>query len=201
MNIIGAGGHAKVIMDILMSRDVKISGIWDDNKNLREFFGFKILGDILSLENENLKDSIIAIGNNKVRKRIADQLDISFGLAIHPKSWISPSAELGEGTVVMSNVSVNAEVSIGKHVILNTNASIDHDCKIDNFVHISPQVGLAGNIEIGEGAHIGIGACIIPGIKIGKWAIVGAGTVVIRDVPDYAVVFGNPGRIVKYNPI
>lgn len=201
MNIIGAGGHAKVIIDILMNNNIEISGIWDDNKTLSEFLGFKILGDALSLDNKDFNDSIIAIGDNKARKRIANQLNISFGSAIHPKSWISASAELGEGAVVMSNVSVNTDVVVGKHVIINTNASIDHDCKIDDFVHISPQVGLGGSVEIGEGTHVGIGANVIQGIRIGKWATIGAGSVIIRDIPDYAVVVGNPGRIIKYNPI
>jgi len=84
-------------------------------------------------------------------------------------------------------------------VIINTNASVDHDCKIHDFAHISPQVGLAGGVEIGEGTHIGIGACIIQNITIGKWATIGAGTVVLKNVPDYAVVVGNPGKIIKYN--
>ena len=64
---------------------------------------------------------------------------------------------------------------------------------------MSPNVSLAGNVTIGEGSHIGIGSCVIQGIKIGKWATIGAGAVIIKDVPDYAVVVGNPGTIIKFN--
>jgi acetyltransferase EpsM len=76
---------------------------------------------------------------------------------------------------------------------------VDHDCELGNFVHVSPNVALAGNVKVGEGTHLGIGSCVIQGIIIGKWATIGAGTVVITDVPDHAVIVGNPGRIIKYN--
>jgi acetyltransferase EpsM len=99
----------------------------------------------------------------------------------------------------MSNVSVNVQSNIGHHVILNTNCSIDHDCILEDFVHVSPNAALAGNIQVGEGSQIGIGACVMQNIRIGKWVMVGAGAVIIRDVPDYAVVVGNPGRIIKMN--
>lgn len=201
MHIIGASGHAKVIIDTLFLNKQEISGIWDDNEKLKIFTTYQISGTILDFKKLISPKVIIAIGNNKIRKEIAGELIAEFGLAIHPKSMISLSVKLLEGTVVMANVAVNADAYIGKHVILNTNASIDHDCKIGDFVHISPQAGLAGNVEVGEGSHIGIGAVVIQGIKIGKWAIIGAGAVVIKDVPDYAVVVGSPGQIIKYNTI
>lgn len=199
MHIIGASGHAKVIIDILELNGVPILGLWDDNQNLEVFLNFRIKGSASSFKSRDGEPVIITIGNNKVRKTIADRLNAEFGIAIHPNSVVSSSAELSSGTVVMANSSVNAGAVIGNHVILNTNCSVDHDCKLGDFVHISPQVGLAGNVEVGEGTHIGIGANVIQGVKIGKWATIGAGSVVIRDVPDYAVVVGNPGRIIKYN--
>lgn len=84
-------------------------------------------------------------------------------------------------------------------MIVNTGASVDHDCKIDDFVHISPRATLCGNVIVGEGTQVGAASVIIPGIKIGKWCTIGAGTVIIRDVPDYAVVVGNPGKVIKFN--
>lgn len=201
MHIIGAGGHAKVVVDIITASKAQIKGIWDENKALQSFLGYPIEGNLERFATLKTADFIIAVGNNKVRKKIAEQLNRTKALAIHPASAIAVSAILGVGSVLMANTSVNADAVIGEHVIINTNASVDHDCKIADFVHISPQAGLAGNVEVGEGTHIGIGACVIQGIKIGKWATIGAGTVIINDVPDYAIVVGNPGRIIKYNPI
>jgi len=201
MNIIGASGHAKVTIDILKLNKQDITGVWDDNQNLKYLSSFQINGTILDFKKLISPEAIIAIGNNRVREMLVKQLNAKFGTAIHPSSVIADSVEILVGTVVMANVSINADAYIGKHAILNTNASIDHDCKIGDFVHISPQVGLAGNVIVGEGTHIGIGASVIQGIKIGQWATIGAGAVVIKDVPDFAVVVGNPASVIKYNTI
>ena len=201
MHIIGAGGHAKVIIDILLASNEEINGVWDENPVIKEVLNQSVVGNFAAFKAGELQPVIIAIGNNLIRKRIAEELTVKFGLAIHPKSAISSSSRLGEGTVVMANASINADVQIGKHVIINTNASIDHDCEIGDFVHLSPQVGLGGNVCIGEGTHVGIGASVKQGIKIGKWTTIGAGAVVIRDIPDYAVAVGNPTRVIKYNTL
>lgn len=199
MQIIGASGHAKVVIDIICLNMESISGIWDDNSELQSFCNYEINGSINDYQVSENTLAIVAIGNNVIRKQIVQAINAQFGVAIHPNSTIANRVKVNEGTVVMANVTVNQDAVIGKHVILNTNSSIDHDCRIFDFVHISPQVGLAGSVEVGEGAHVGIGANVIQGIKIGCWATIGAGAVIIRDVPDYAVVVGNPGRIVKYN--
>lgn len=201
MHIIGANGHAKVIASILFEEQREISGVWDDNFTIETMCGFPIKGNITAFSQLKIDDFIIGIGNNKIRKKIATQLIQTKALAIHPTSAVAKSASIGFGSVLMANTSVNTDASIGKHVIINTNASVDHDCIVGDFVHISPQVGLAGNVVVGEGTHIGIGACVIQGIKIGKWVTLGAGAVVIKDVPDYAVVVGNPAKIIKYNSI
>lgn len=199
MHIIGAGGHAKVVIDILEELGVEIEGVWDENPELLSFINYEVRGNFMAFKAIKADHVIIAIGNNETRKILSAQLDRHTGTLVHPRSSIAKSVILGVGTVVMANASVNSFAKIGKYVIVNTNASVDHDCKIADFVHISPQVGLAGNVEVGEGTHIGIGASVIQGIKIGKWATIGAGTAVIKDVPDFAVVVGNPGRIIKYN--
>lgn len=201
MHIIGASGHAKVVIDILLEREIPVDGIWDDNIELRSLKGFPIKGNFSEFLKSSANSVIIAIGNNSVRKKLAEKLQFTDAMAIHPKSVVSKSSHVGIGTVIMANATVNADTRIGIHGIINTNSSVDHDCEIDDYVHISPHVGLAGNVSVGEGTHIGIGASIIQGIKIGKWATIGAGAVVIRDVPDYAIVVGNPGKIIKYNSL
>lgn len=199
MNIIGASGHAKVILDTLQMNGVDIAGIWDDNEEIKELMGLQVKGDIETCIRSGVQPVIIAVGNNKIRKRIAERFSSLsvFGKALHPSAVISRDVEIGAGTVAMANCSINASSKIGKHVIINTNASVDHDCMIGDYVHISPQAGLAGNVEVGEGTHIGIGASIIQGVKIGKWCTIGAGAVIIKDIPDGATVVGNPGKIIK----
>ena len=201
MHIIGLGGHAKVVADIIQKSEQKITGVWDDNPLVHSFMQYKVLGNIEAFKVQKAKHFIIAIGNNRIRKKMASLFEPCDVNAIHPSSEIAITAKIGFGNVFLPNVSINADAIIGNHVILNTNASVDHDCVIADYVHISPQVGIAGNVQVGEGTQIGIGAAVIQGIKIGRWATIGAGAVIIRDIPDYAVVVGNPGRIIKYNSI
>jgi len=201
MDIFGASGHCKVILDAAILGGIKVERIWDDNKALNEFAGYKIAGNFSELSHSAVKELIFAIGNNRIRHRLATKLKVKFGVVVHPSAVISKGIQIGEGSVIMAAVVVNADTRIGTHTILNTSCSIDHDCVIENFVHVSPRAALAGNVTVGEGTHVGIGATVIQGVKIGKWATVGAGAVIIRDVPDYAVVVGNPGKIIKYNSI
>jgi sugar O-acyltransferase (sialic acid O-acetyltransferase NeuD family) len=190
--IIGAGGHAKVIIEIIEEMKGVILNISDTNSAVQELLGYSVTEKPVYTA-----PVIIAIGNNSVRKRIANEVSAEFGTAIHPGTHISSRCTVGEGTVVMAGVTINSHAGIGRHCIINTNACVDHDCRIGDFVHISPNAALGGGVTVGEGTHIGIGVAVIPGIQIGKWATVGAGSVVIRDVPDYATVVGNPAVVIK----
>jgi sugar O-acyltransferase (sialic acid O-acetyltransferase NeuD family) len=189
----GAGGHAKVILDILKSNSIIVPEIFDDNPDINSFMGIPVsCGNIQS-------PLIISIGNNYIRKTIVESLDSSvYSPAVRPKqAIISGTAVIGEGTVVMQNAVIQSSARIGKHCIINTKASIDHDCLIEDYVHIAPGAILCGNVEIGEGSLIGAGTTIIQGIKIGKWAVIGAGSVVIKDIPGYMFACGNPCKCKK----
>ena len=197
MNLYGASGHAKVIIEIVHSVGETVHTVFDVNEELREVLGYQVVHS----ESEVAHDegtTIISIGNNRTRKRITRNFRGRFHPALaHASAVVSPSAKIGEGTVIMANATINAEARIGDHCIINTGAVVEHEVRLEDFVHISPNASVAGNVQIGEGTHIGIGASIIPGIKIGKWVTVGAGAVIIKDIPDFAVVVGNPGRIVN----
>lgn len=194
MILYGAGGHAKVICDAAESCGTTVDLIVDDDPPAEEIFGIKITCEKTFDHNSPV---IIAVGNNSIRKRIAEQDNLCFGTVIHNSAIVSNKSVIGEGTVVFASSVINPDARIGKHCIINTAAIIEHDCVLDDFVHISPNVALAGNVCIGEGTHIGIGACVIPGVKIGKWCVIGAGAVVIKNIPDFCTVVGNPGRIIK----
>lgn len=191
--LFGASGHGKVILEIAERLEIRVGGFIDANPELTYVSGYPVLR-----EAPKLAKMIVSIGNNKTRAHIVRlHSENLYPLLLHPRSWVSSRASVGEGTVVMSGATVHTEAQIGKHCIINTNSSVDHECRILDFVHVSPNVALAGDVTVGEGTHIGIGACVIQGVRIGKWCTIGAGAVIIRDVPDYAVVVGNPGRIIR----
>ena len=195
MNIYGASGHARVIIDILLSIKEEIDVIYDVNPQIRNILGYKVVNSTQELDNRI--HSVIAIGNNRIRKKVAVSVGGAFvPFLAHPTTVVSPSSQIGEGTVIMPLAAINSQVLIGRHCIINTGAVVEHDSILEDYVHISPKAAVAGNVRIGEGSHIGTGAVVIPGITIGKWTTIGAGSVIIKDVPDYATVVGNPGRIV-----
>ena len=197
MIIYGASGHAKVIIDIIKSVDKKIDFIVDDNPEIKSLLGFEVSHQMPECSDQSI---IFAIGNNHIRRRLAMKHDeILTEKLIHNSAIISGDSEINSGTVVMPKVIVNSSAKIGRHCILNTGCVIEHDVEIGDFVHVSPSATITGNVTIEEGTQVGAGATIIPGISIGKWVTIGAGTVVISDIPDYAVVVGNPGKIIKFN--
>ncbi|MET3730516.1 acetyltransferase [Moheibacter stercoris] len=191
----GASGHGKVVAEIAENLGFETIIFLDDDASLDKIWDYPVLHEIP----KSIPHLCLTLGNNYTRKKLAQKFSHeTFGTLISPSSNISKRIKIGAGTVVMSGVSINADVQIGRHCILNTNASVDHDCELEDFVHVSPNASLAGNVSVGEGAHIGIGASIIQGVTIGKWAMIGAGAVILSDVPDFAVVVGNPGKIIKY---
>jgi acetyltransferase EpsM len=200
MYIFGASGHGKVIASTLIAANKKLHGFIDDAPKASMLMGVAVT------HSSNFKGAVnhkicIGVGDNATRKRLSKSIQADFVKVIHPSAQLCKTVSIAEGTVVFANVIVNAEAQIGAHAIINTGAIIEHDCVIEDYVHISPNATIAGGVTIGEGTHIGIGACVIPGVTIGKWATIGAGAVIIKDVPDGAIVVGNPGKIIKYKAV
>lgn len=199
MYIFGASGHGKVVASVLeAAAEIEISGFLDDHPACENLLGYRVQSASVITDYKALK-IIIGVGNNAARKKIAARLNADYQTAIHPSAVIALASQIGTGTVLMANTTVNPDAVIGIHCIINTGAVIEHDCILGDYVHISPNATLAGEVCVGEGTHVGIGTSVIQCIKIGKWATIGAGAVIINDVPDYAVVVGNPGKIIKYN--
>lgn len=195
--LFGAGGHGLVIAEILEANHCELLGFIDDQLagTVRNSYKvFPAAGHYLNLSDVKY---LLSIGNNKTRKKLVQQHQLSYGLAIHPSAVISTRAMIDIGTVVMAGVCINTLVHIGQHCIINTNSTIDHECVLEDYVHISPGAVLAGNVFVGEGSHVGIGANILPGIRIGKWSTVGAGAVVTKDVPDNTTVAGVPAVVLQ----
>lgn len=192
MYLYGASGHAKVIIDILEVNQIKVEGLIDDNPEVNELLGYPVFH-----HKKDFSPLIISIGNNGIRKKIAENIFAEFGTAIHPSAIVSPKATVDVGNVVMQGAVIQSCVKIGKHCIINTGASVDHECVIGDYVHISPHATLCGNVHIGEGSWIAAGTIVLPGVKIGKWSVIGAGSVVAKDIPDGVLAVGNRCKILK----
>lgn len=198
INIYGASGHGKVIFDILKSRELEIHAIFDDNTKVEDFQSFKVIHKPKGKELQI--PTVFAIGDNNTRKKMTNKFKGAFARAVsHRSAVVSENTYLDLGTVIMPGAVINSGTRIGKHCIVNSGAVVEHDVEIEDFVHVAPNTAITGNVKIGEGTQIGAGASVIPGIKIGKWASIGAGAVIIKDIPDYAIVVGNPGKLIKYS--
>jgi len=203
--IFGAGGHAKVLIEILsQDANISIKGILENNPSLwnTEFCGFPILGgdDLLPQYAQTVDAFVVAVGSVKAttqRKKLYDW-GISCNLrplsVQHPSTIIAPSARFGLGVQVLAGGIICSYTSIGNNVLLNTGSIVEHDCIVEDHVHIATGAKLAGGVYVGSCSHIGIGASIRQGIKIGEGSVVGAGAVVVKDVPPGVVVVGVPAR-------
>ena len=204
---LGAAGHAKVVIEILRLRDeYELVGLLDANPKLSggSLCGIRILGDdtlLGDLHQQGTRHAFIgvgSVGDSAIRKELFLKLkEMGFELvsAIHPKATVSPSAEFGEGPIIMANAVVNADARIGDNVIINTGAVVEHDCILEDHVHIATGARLAGGVTVREGSHVGVGASIKQGVTIERGAIVGAGAVVIENVPEGVTVVGVPAKI------
>ena len=200
--IFGAGGHARVISDLLNCAGVSVYGFIDDTPASRILDGLPLLSSTdpvwLSLTDFQF---VVAIGDNRIRASIFERLVRRGGsplTVLHPNSIVSKSAIIGPGTVVMAGAIVNSGAEVGTNCILNTGCSVDHDCQLEDHVHLCPGVRLAGNVRVGTHTMLGTGCCVVPGQNIGSGTTVGAGAVVIRDLPDSCCAYGNPARVQRF---
>lgn len=199
--ILGAGGHAKVVADILLSQGLEVTGYLDDDPQTwnTKPLNVPVLGSSDTFPELAQHRIVIGIGSNAIRQRLAAQLgeDMRWCNALHPRAIIAESVKLGLGVVVAAGAIINPDTVIGDHVIINTAASVDHDCEVGAFCHIGPGTHLGGGVKVGQGTLIGIGATVHPYCTIGKNVIVGAGAVVVNDIPDNITVVGVPARPLK----
>lgn len=199
--IMGAGGHAKMVIEALVSmHHYELYGCLDTVDKGERLLGYPVFlesEDTLSKLSQAKALALVALGENRLRERISLQLadrGFDFATAISHRAYVSPSASIGPGTVVMPGAVVGAMARIGRGVILNTASSVDHDTIVDDFAHIAPGCHVAGNVTIETGAMLGIGTCVIPERRIGAWSILGANSTVVRDIPSGATCVGTPAR-------
>ena len=199
--IFGAGGHGKVVLDILSEMGADVIGFIDDDKRKKstKISGVEVLGDLSTVKNRNLKVAL-GIGDNIARCKVfkkAQALGLKMASAIHPKAVVSQDAQIKEAVVIMPGAVVNAGAILEDGAVVNTAATVDHDCRLERFCQVWPGAHLAGNVRVGEFSYVGTGASVIQNIRIGKNVMIGAGAVVVRDVPDDVTAVGVPARVLQ----
>jgi sugar O-acyltransferase (sialic acid O-acetyltransferase NeuD family) len=205
--VYGAGGHGKVVADILLAAGVStLAGFVDDDDGRRDsrVLDLPVCGGGGWLRQEAAKNRMavaLGIGENAVREAVAQRC-LEWGLElltlVHPAATVSRSARLGAGTVVMAGALINPDAVVGRGAIINTGAIVEHDAVVGDFAHVSPNATMGGEARLGALSHLGLGAVILPGVGVGDGCIVGAGAVVVRDVPGGVVAIGVPARIGRH---
>ena len=205
---LGAGGHAKVLIDILRLRaEYRIIGLLDTDERRwgTTLLGIPILGsdELLPSLRSECESAFIALGSigrgHRRRQLFESALNHDYSIAdvIHPGAFVSSYANMGRGLLIMGPAIVNACAKVGQNVIVNSGAIIEHDCVIEDHVHIAPGARLGGHCFVGHESLVGIGAVVLEGRKIGHNTIIGGGAVVTRDIPDRVVAVGVPARVIR----
>ena len=201
--IIGAGGHGKVVLDLVRAAgQYKVAGFLDADPALAgtPVANVQVLGQINllpKLGQQKLKYAIVAIGDNRSRLSYIQTLrdhDFALVTAVHPAAHVSPTARLGQGVVVCPQAVVGTEAQVGDGAIINTAAVVDHECVVAAGVHLAPGALLAGRVKVETSAFVGLGSRVIQCLTVGEWSTVGAGATVIRDVPPSTTVIGTPAK-------
>lgn len=197
--IIGAGGHAKVIADIIMKSGDTLVGFLDDDQKLpKTILGYPNFGAVSNVfQYEDSCSFVIGIGNNEIRKEIAEKYDLDWYTAIHPSAQIALDVEIGRGTVVMAGAVINTSAKIGRHCVVNTSAVVEHDNSIGDFVHVSPNATLCGTVTVGALSHIGASATIRNNLNVCPSAVIGMGACVVSDIIEKGTYVGVPAKIVE----
>lgn len=205
--LLGAGGHAKVLADMLRASGMETIGILDPQPGLAgtSILGLPILGDDQLLDRFSPGELLLANGLGSVglpvaRRELFERCvgrGYRFVTILHPSAIVAPDVQLGEGVQVMAGAVLQPGCCIGRNTIVNTRASLDHDCRIGDHVHIAPGVTCSGNVTVGDTSHIGVGATVVQGVMIGSRSVVGAASLVLRDVSSNSMVRGIPAQKVS----
>lgn len=207
--ILGAGGHAKVLIDTLLRNSVSIIGLTDMKE---ETFGGKVVGfhvigpddELLQYPPESVQlvnglGSTNATGRRKLLYEKFKQMGYSFLTVIHPSAIIAHDVHLAEGVQVMAGAIIQTESAVGENSIINTRATIEHDCVIGPHVHIAPGATISGGAVLGQGTFIGVSATVIQNIRIGEFATIAAGAIIIKNIPAGATAMGVPANVFEKN--
>lgn len=202
--VLGAGGHAKVLVDALQLAAVEIVGIVDTDAGMHgtSLLGVRVLGGegVLSQHDPKqvrLVNGLGSIGLPEKRRQLFESIrkrGYAFQNVLHPSAVIGSGVILGEGAQIMAGAVVQTGARIGANAILNTGTRVDHDCVVGAHVHLAPGAILCGGVRVGDASHVGAGATVIQEVVIGAGCLIGAGALVLADVPAGVTAAGVPAR-------
>jgi sugar O-acyltransferase (sialic acid O-acetyltransferase NeuD family) len=197
LHVIGAGGHAKVVIATARAAGWDQVTIVDDDRARwgDRLLGIEVRGPTADVLLDPGATAVLAIGANPTRAHLARAARCRFASLVHPAAMVHTSVRLGPGTVVFAGAIIQPDTRLGAHAIINTGSSIDHDCVLGDAVHVAPGARLAGGVTLEDEVFVGIGAVIVPGITIGRGTTVGAGAAVVRDLPPGVIAIGVPARV------
>lgn len=203
--LVGAGGHARVLLSTVLQLGQHITGVVDPDKSQAEQLGISYLGDDEAVFTFDTAEVLLINGVGSVAS-ISNRLKVyesfrkrgyRFASVIHPSAIIAPEVQLADGVQIMAGAILQVGSVVAEDCIINTGARIDHDCVIEAHAHVAPGAVLSGGVHVGARTHVGAGATVIQGVRIGSDAIVGAGAVVLSDVPAASTVVGVPARPIQ----
>lgn len=194
--LIGNGVHAKVVADIILLNNDEIVGfIVEEKYGIDNLLGLQWLGDFSVVEKyKSTCEFVLAMGDNQVRKKIADEYNLTWYTAIHPRAVIDHTSKIGVGSCVMANSVINSCASVGNHCILNTGSIVEHDSQVGDYCHLSPNATLCGSVYLGRLVHVGAGSTIIDKIHVTDEVTLGAGCVVVSNIQECGTYVGVPAK-------
>ncbi len=202
--IYGAGGHGRVVCESAVRTGLyEIIGFIDDSVlPATEIDGHKVIGDLSALQDRNGKGIVIAIGIGSIgiRRRTVQQITDSgyeIEAVVDPTATVSMTARVGAGAYIAAGATINSQASLGTATIVNTGAIIEHDCRIGDFAEVAPRAVLGGQVFVGSGAFVGMGAVVRQQQQVGSGSVLGAGAVLVSDLPDNALAYGVPARLIE----
>ena len=196
--LIGAGGHAKVVADIVLKSGDQLLGFLDDDPEKTCVMGYPVLGHVSEWERfAGEARFMLAIGNNHLRESLGARLQVDWYTAIHPSAQIGMDVVIGEGSAVMANAVINSGARVGRHCIINTSSTVEHDNVIGNYAHVSVGAKLGGSVNVGDGVWIGIGATVKNNVSICEKCVIGAGCVVVKNIEKRGIYVGIPANRAK----
>jgi UDP-perosamine 4-acetyltransferase len=205
--ILGAGGHAKVLLEVLRVRGRRVTGVTSIEAGGKGdlFCGVPVLGGDEALANFTpqqieLVNGIGFIGGPNRRRQAFERgksAGFVFATLVHPSAIVAADVQAGEGAQIMAGAVIQPGVRVGIDSIINTRAGVDHDCQIGAHAHIAPGATLCGNVTVGDSSLVGAGTTVLQGLTIGENCLIAAGALLRSNAENGTVLLGVPARVLQ----